>query len=168
MKGPTLLTIAAVVFGSEWDIKAARNPPFLFSAFAITSPSTWLSTSDTQSGFSLTAIAVPDGSEYFITSTRNSGLSWIALPIAFGSSELNIAEVFFGLLLTLAMSSTRGLFRGIEPTAATTAVPIRSIITTALIADWRLRLCLSLIHISEPTRLGMISYAVFCLKKKKT
>src|SRR5450756_263493 len=24
-----------------------------------------------------------------------------------------------------------------------------------------------LIHISEPTRLGMISYAVFCLKKKK-
>ena len=28
-------------------------------------------------------------------------------------------------------------------------------------------LLLSLIHISEPTRLGMISYAVFCLKKKK-
>src|SRR5665648_1061503 len=26
---------------------------------------------------------------------------------------------------------------------------------------------LSLIHISEPTRLGMISYAVFCLKQKK-
>src|SRR5450756_2698427 len=26
---------------------------------------------------------------------------------------------------------------------------------------------LSLIHISEPTRLGMISYAVFCLKKYK-
>src|SRR5450756_171131 len=27
-----------------------------------------------------------------------------------------------------------------------------------------LAVCLSLIHISEPTRLGMISYAVFCLK----
>src|SRR5665648_440932 len=27
-------------------------------------------------------------------------------------------------------------------------------------------IALSLIHISEPTRLGMISYAVFCLKKK--
>src|SRR5665648_1102413 len=26
---------------------------------------------------------------------------------------------------------------------------------------------LSLIHISEPTRLGIISYTVFCLKKKK-
>src|SRR5450756_2726075 len=32
----------------------------------------------------------------------------------------------------------------------------------------KLREYLSLIHISEPTRLGMISYAVFCLKKKKT
>src|SRR5450756_1280670 len=31
----------------------------------------------------------------------------------------------------------------------------------------RAHLALSLIHISEPTRLGMISYAVFCLKKKK-
>src|SRR5450756_2367983 len=30
------------------------------------------------------------------------------------------------------------------------------------VSEW-----LSLIHISEPTRLGMISYAVFCLKKKK-
>src|SRR5450756_2796971 len=34
-----------------------------------------------------------------------------------------------------------------------------------LVRVWGLRL--SLIHISEPTRLGMISYAVFCLKKKK-
>src|SRR5450759_2363389 len=30
-----------------------------------------------------------------------------------------------------------------------------------------LGIAISLIHISEPTRLGMISYAVFCLKKKK-
>src|SRR5450756_2789133 len=29
-------------------------------------------------------------------------------------------------------------------------------------------IALSLIHISEPTRLGMMSYAVFCLKKKKS
>ena len=32
--------------------------------------------------------------------------------------------------------------------------------------DWN-ALGLSLIHISEPTRLLSISYAVFCLKKKK-
>src|SRR5450759_1457405 len=37
-----------------------------------------------------------------------------------------------------------------------------------LIATKARRMVLSLIHISEPTRLGMISYAVFCLKKKKT
>ena len=30
------------------------------------------------------------------------------------------------------------------------------------------KLHLSLIHISEPTRLALISYAVFCLKKKKS
>src|SRR5450756_62994 len=33
-------------------------------------------------------------------------------------------------------------------------------------ADAEIIMKLSLIHISEPTRLGMISYAVFCLKKK--
>ena len=35
------------------------------------------------------------------------------------------------------------------------------------LSDNRKLYVLSLIHISEPTRLGMISYAVFCLKKKK-
>src|SRR5450756_2903207 len=38
------------------------------------------------------------------------------------------------------------------------------LVTPATLLRWHL----SLIHISEPTRLGMISYAVFCLKKKKT
>src|SRR5450756_2800176 len=37
----------------------------------------------------------------------------------------------------------------------------------AALAGMSSALGLSLIHISEPTRLGMISYAVFCLKKKK-
>src|SRR5665648_687866 len=32
-------------------------------------------------------------------------------------------------------------------------------------SQWHTNQYLSLIHISEPTRLGMISYAVFCLKK---
>src|SRR5665648_899209 len=36
-----------------------------------------------------------------------------------------------------------------------------------LLGDIEAAFTLSLIHISEPTRLGMISYAVFCLKKKK-
>ena len=33
--------------------------------------------------------------------------------------------------------------------------------------DWDIAVMLSLIHISEPTRLLSNSYAVFCLKKKK-
>ena len=37
--------------------------------------------------------------------------------------------------------------------------------TVEVAKNWGVNL--SLIHISEPTRLGMISYAVFCLKKKK-
>src|SRR5450756_1894575 len=40
---------------------------------------------------------------------------------------------------------------------------VLTIIRPETLVRWRL----SLIHISEPTRLGMISYAVFCLKKKK-
>ena len=40
--------------------------------------------------------------------------------------------------------------------------------TNSLIRASSAEFDLSLIHISEPTRLGMISYAVFCLKKKKT
>src|SRR5678816_4679543 len=38
--------------------------------------------------------------------------------------------------------------------------------TATHLPDW-VDLGLSLIHISEPTRLLSISYAVFCLKKKK-
>ena len=42
----------------------------------------------------------------------------------------------------------------------------KSTLEEAVLADFLVQV-LSLIHISEPTRLGMISYAVFCLKKKK-
>src|SRR5450759_1212702 len=62
-----------------------------------------------------------------------------------------------------------------EPDTFIPNLPVR----TLAVNDWRWKLAslpnrgalapeyLSLIHISEPTRLGMISYAVFCLKKKK-
>ena len=44
----------------------------------------------------------------------------------------------------------------------------RGLLQSDRIASLDLALYLSLIHISEPTRRTPISYAVFCLKKKKT
>src|SRR5450756_2691301 len=52
-----------------------------------------------------------------------------------------------------------GAFYGIYPRENWQPKPVEEL--------GRVRVPLSLIHISEPTRLGMISYAVFCLKKKK-
>src|SRR5450759_2250365 len=52
------------------------------------------------------------------------------------------------------------------------SLPLGVEIVAATVRDLRKKIAffrditLSLIHISEPTRLGMISYAVFCLKKK--
>eukprot|EP00658_Telonema_sp_P-2_P064253 TRINITY_DN53181_c0_g1_i1.p1 TRINITY_DN53181_c0_g1~~TRINITY_DN53181_c0_g1_i1.p1 ORF type:complete len:147 (-),score=32.51 TRINITY_DN53181_c0_g1_i1:90-530(-) len=48
------------------------------------------------------------------------------------------------------------------------AVRILTLAYTLLDRDTYIHILLSLIHISEPTRLLSISYAVFCLKKKKT
>src|SRR5450759_1000260 len=50
---------------------------------------------------------------------------------------------------------------------STTAPPCATGSSACGVSGTRTTLFLSLIHISEPTRLGMISYAVFCLKKKK-
>eukprot|EP00658_Telonema_sp_P-2_P005271 TRINITY_DN11975_c0_g1_i2.p1 TRINITY_DN11975_c0_g1~~TRINITY_DN11975_c0_g1_i2.p1 ORF type:complete len:155 (-),score=31.16 TRINITY_DN11975_c0_g1_i2:52-516(-) len=57
--------------------------------------------------------------------------------------------------------SVQDLRRGCHSVRAGLQVPMKSVRVPV-----RVR-CLSLIHISEPTRLLSISYAVFCLKKKK-
>src|SRR5665809_56226 len=46
-------------------------------------------------------------------------------------------------------------------------ITITSAATTCAWKDHTINIILSLIHISEPTRLRRISYAVSCLKKKK-
>src|SRR5665648_19472 len=48
----------------------------------------------------------------------------------------------------------------------TTCKTIENLLKAGIEVKIHLVINLSLIHISEPTRLGMISYAVFCLKKK--
>src|SRR5660398_327639 len=56
--------------------------------------------------------------------------------------------------------------RILHPTRRTWHSP-RSLLHSCHIGRPRVPQALSLIHISEPTRLRRISYAVFCLKKKK-
>eukprot|EP00825_Cyclidium_porcatum_P049144 TRINITY_DN8423_c0_g1_i1.p1 TRINITY_DN8423_c0_g1~~TRINITY_DN8423_c0_g1_i1.p1 ORF type:complete len:267 (-),score=35.77 TRINITY_DN8423_c0_g1_i1:58-858(-) len=59
-------------------------------------------------------------------------------------------------------------FDGVRYWDQRTILPFQQINRQSVLeSDHQKRLDLSLIHISEPTRLGMISYAVFCLKKKK-
>ena len=71
-------------------------------------------------------------------------------------------------LLAVTSTATNALGLGL----ATTLVLTLTNLTISSLRRWtpaeiRIPIYLSLIHISEPTRLGMISYAVFCLKKKK-
>src|SRR5678809_1768932 len=68
-----------------------------------------------------------------------------------------------------------GLIQTDYPPPGTAIVTLRQNSTVQAIADagsgsfitWDTAEYLSLIHISEPTRQAEISYAVFCLKKKK-
>ena len=54
-----------------------------------------------------------------------------------------------------------------HPPTSRSARPMSSADTRRVRHPWSMTQILSLIHISEPTRLLSISYAVFCLKKKK-
>ena len=59
------------------------------------------------------------------------------------------------------------LMRSIDNTNHRYGRSTLSVASAGVHKKWNMRRqYLSLIHISEPTRLGMISYAVFCLKKK--
>src|SRR5450756_1355481 len=85
---------------------------------------------------------------------------WIAFALSRRSATRRYtygfgrAEDLAGLFI-VAMIASSAVFAGVES--------VRRLIEPVTITHvwW-----LSLIHISEPTRLGMISYAVFCLKKK--
>src|SRR5450759_3759450 len=67
-----------------------------------------------------------------------------------------------------ALAFIDGWTKGQEPKPRDVSIMTRQGSRTVRCSGTTVRyLGLSLIHISEPTRLGMISYAVFCLKKKK-
>src|SRR5659263_544409 len=76
------------------------------------------------------------------------------------------------IVATLVMFIVSGIGQGIANSMRRTTEWMDYTITFTTPGAWAVSLIftiigLSLIHISEPTRLGMISYAVFCLKKKK-
>ena len=103
----------------------------------------------------------------------------LAKPLDAGIVTTHTAEQAYDLVLAHAgCSKQRDIIdiRIIEETQNGTATYIGSVTKGAENAPGLIDLpadvkpegsTLSLIHISEPTRLGMISYAVFCLKKKK-
>src|SRR5450756_3074617 len=102
----------------------------------------------------------------------------VALAAAFGVSRATAATSMHRAS-TAAPSGSAGCSRLMSgPTASNAMQPLHAAHVKDMQA-WRslygkdptsaqaqTALKLSLIHISEPTRLGMISYAVFCLKKK--
>src|SRR5450759_4030455 len=67
----------------------------------------------------------------------------------------------------IATASQKKRNTGITPYAFTEhgVTMLASILKSERAVKMSIAVVLSLIHISEPTRLGMISYAVFCLKK---
>src|SRR5665648_542980 len=104
--------------------------------------------------------------------TDSSSIVEFQLAMAMETEQLQLNEptVEKGVAAVFADSS-----KGIYYVAEIKGQVVGSLLTTFEWSDWRNGTVLwiqsvyvlSLIHISEPTRLGMISYAVFCLKKKK-
>eukprot|EP00658_Telonema_sp_P-2_P050068 TRINITY_DN38124_c0_g1_i1.p1 TRINITY_DN38124_c0_g1~~TRINITY_DN38124_c0_g1_i1.p1 ORF type:complete len:253 (+),score=58.36 TRINITY_DN38124_c0_g1_i1:108-866(+) len=103
--------------------------------------------------------------------------AWRKLPLRV-LRKLDTQGLYCAMQLA-AWREKRSVDRNMNPAAVLTDSVIHALANQRP-ADWedlkgcgplkdsvRMRLGLSLIHISEPTRLLSISYAVFCLKKKK-
>ena len=88
----------------------------------------------------------------FSQSQRLKALFWLSLfhllVITSSNYLVQLPVTIFGLHTTWGAFSFPFIFLATDLTVRIFGAP----------------LALSLIHISEPTRLGMISYAVFCLK----
>src|SRR5665213_4190035 len=89
----------------------------------------------------------------------------VGIAISFGMLDIgNLAHpafIIFGSFTAYILNSRYG----IDPIVAGVLVLPGFLLLGALVYEIYY---LSLIHISEPTRQAEISYAVFCLKKKKT
>src|SRR5450756_2961868 len=103
-------------------------------------------------------------------------LGWIPdAPETRHLAEFGVVFLMFSIGLEFSLARLRSMQRLVFGlgTAQVVATILLVMLTSLFFGlDWRAGLALggvlalSLIHISEPTRLGMISYAVFCLQKK--
>src|SRR5678816_4757375 len=100
--------------------------------------------------------------------------------INYASREINCKIVYYGSGLGGKTTNLEHIYGKVQPDTRGKLISLATETERTLFFDFlplelgtirgfktRFHLYLSLIHISEPTRLLSISYAVFCLKKKK-
>src|SRR5450756_514981 len=127
------------------------------------------------------SVRLPRNKIIVITGVSGSGKSSLAFDTLYAEGQRRYVEslsAYARQFIGLMQKPDVDLIEGLSPAIAidqrsASKNPRSTVGTLTEIYDY-LRLLfaragvpyLSLIHISEPTRLGMISYAVFCFKKK--
>ena len=114
---------------------------------------------------SATCVLNFDEAEGYMIGQKDKGLNAMFTMmnlerIVVGIQGLGISEIAYQNSLAYAKERKQGKTNNTKSTNGADVIIEH--------ADIRRSLLLSLIHISEPTRLRCISYAVFCLKKKNT
>src|SRR5665213_3805199 len=95
--------------------------------------------------------------------------SSLLLGTVLDQTSNNRASVAAGQLAEQALESAHGVLSAAMTGSCNEQMPCNVTLAPQVVGHitYRTILNLSLIHISEPTRQAEISYAVFCLKKKK-
>eukprot|EP00658_Telonema_sp_P-2_P067658 TRINITY_DN5658_c0_g2_i3.p1 TRINITY_DN5658_c0_g2~~TRINITY_DN5658_c0_g2_i3.p1 ORF type:complete len:184 (+),score=56.82 TRINITY_DN5658_c0_g2_i3:263-814(+) len=155
-----VLSIAMNTIQPSWNLNTV--PDYLLDDDSLFTPTTTTTT---------TGIPMAFTRSFQQSSSTTLKNFWVSLGIAVGGNPI----VSQSTTTTTTAAPMWLLSRNMQSTA-TTPSKLPQIITTKALYNGTINVSnnniylsrhLSLIHISEPTRLLSISYAVFCLKKKK-